>query len=590
MYLRTIKAKGADGVEFEYIRLVEAYWENGHSKQRVVANLGRKDILAPHLESLIALLGGGKKTKANSPSCGEHIEATVAACWGPMLVARSLWREFGLESILDGLAPKTNTAQKVAGLALADRVLVLVANRLCRPGSEHALAQWLESDFVCGRDGKRILAHWKQQGRVRVDLGWLQEWYRTLDQLLTRKDSIEVELFSRLRDLFHLQVEMVFYDLTSTYFEGAGPAGLADFGYSRDGKPRNRQVQVGLVMINGWPIAHHVFDGSLRDSETVETVLKDLQQRFGLRRVILVSDRGMVTIENLALLRQRGQGYLVGLKRRRNAQVNRYIQAAAQGRWQECPVGITAREKEKPPRTMVTEVAGEEPGVRVFVVQSEERLAYERAMREAAMEKTRQALEKLAVRVAAGRLKKAQNIGAAATRILSRNHGNRYYDWSLEQGIFRYFEHPVHLPAEKALEGKYVIQTEELDLSAVQAVEVYKELSEVERSFRELKDLVEMRPIYHQRPKRVRAHIFVAALAFLLDRALEKKLKAAGVPMSSAQALEALRTVHVVDIRVGAEIRRGVTAGNHQARQILAALGISDREPLQARSSTKMAA
>src|ERR1700682_6305013 len=170
---------------------------------------------------------------------------------------------------------------------------------------------------------------------------------------------------------------------------------------------------------------------------------------------------------------------------------------------------------------------------------------------------------------------------------VSANLGRNYYDWRLEQGVFRYFEHPVHLPVEKALEGKYVIQTEELDLSAVQAVESYKELGEVERGFRELKDLIEMRPIYHQRPKRVRARIFVAALAFLLDRALEKKLKAAGVPMSSAQALEALRTIHVVDIRVGAEIRRGVTAGNHQARQILAALGISDREPLQAQSSTK---
>jgi transposase len=501
-----------------------------------------------------------------------------------------LWREFGLESILDELAPKTNGVQKAGRLPLADRVLVLVANRLCRPGSEHALGQWLESDFVCGRNGKRILARWKQQGRVRVELNWLQEWYRTLDQLVARKERIEVELFGRLRDLFHLEVEMVFYDLTSTYFEGRGPAGLADFGYSRDGKGRNRQVQVGLVMINGWPIAHHVFDGSLPDGETVETVLKDLRQRFGLRRVIFVGDRGMVSIQNLALLRQWKQGYLVGLKRRRNEQVNGYIQAAAQGQWQECPVGITAREKEKPPRTMVTEVAGEEPGVRVFVVQSEERLDYERAMRETSMEKTRQALEKLAARVAAGRLKKAQNIGAAAARILSRNHGSRYYDWSLEQGVFRYFEHPVHLPAEKALEGKYVIQTEELDLSAVQAVEAYKELSEVERGFRELKDLIEMRPIYHQQPKRVRAHIFVAALAFLLDRALEKKLKAAGLPMSSAQAWEALRTMHVVDIRVGVEIRRGVTAGNHQARQILAALGISDREPLQALSSTKMTA
>src|SRR5258707_15793304 len=94
-----------------------------------------------------------------------------------MLVARWLWRELGLENILDGLAPKTSSVQKAGRLPFADRVLVLVGNRVCRPGSEHALAQWLESDFVCGRDGKRILAPWKQQGRVRVDLNWLQEWF-----------------------------------------------------------------------------------------------------------------------------------------------------------------------------------------------------------------------------------------------------------------------------------------------------------------------------------------------------------------------------------------------------------------------------
>ena len=93
MYLRTVKAKGAEGVELEYIRLVEAYWENGHSKQRIIANLGRKDLLAPHLESLIELLGGGEKTKSSSVGSGERIEATLAACWGPMLVARSLWSE-----------------------------------------------------------------------------------------------------------------------------------------------------------------------------------------------------------------------------------------------------------------------------------------------------------------------------------------------------------------------------------------------------------------------------------------------------------------------------------------------------------------
>ena len=120
MYLRTVRAKGAEGVELEYIRLVEAYWENGRSKQRVIANLGRKDLLAPHLESLIELLGGAKKIKSSSASCAEPIEATLAACWGPMLVARCLWRELGLESILDGLVPKTRRAFSLM-IAVHDR-------------------------------------------------------------------------------------------------------------------------------------------------------------------------------------------------------------------------------------------------------------------------------------------------------------------------------------------------------------------------------------------------------------------------------------------------------------------------------------
>src|ERR1700732_1707115 len=115
MYLRTVKAKGAEGIEFEYIRLVEAHWENGRSKQRVIANLGRKDLLGPHLESLIELLGGGKRTKGSSTTCLERIEATLAACWGPMLVARWLWRELGLETFWMGWCHKQTVCKRPAG-------------------------------------------------------------------------------------------------------------------------------------------------------------------------------------------------------------------------------------------------------------------------------------------------------------------------------------------------------------------------------------------------------------------------------------------------------------------------------------------
>jgi len=128
---------------------------------------------------------------------------------------------------------------------------------LMAPGSEHALARWLESDFVCDRLGRRFVPAWRNDDvrkasstpRVRVEMQQLKRWYRTLDQLLAHKNAIENALFVRLRDLFALQVDVVFYDLTSTYFEGKGPADLGANGYSRDGKPRNVQVLVGLVMV-----------------------------------------------------------------------------------------------------------------------------------------------------------------------------------------------------------------------------------------------------------------------------------------------------------------------------------------------------
>ena len=167
-------------------------------------------------------------------------------------------------------------------------------------------------------------------------------------------------------------------------------------------------------------------------------------------------------------------------------------------------MGITASEKSVVPRTRVVEVAGKEAGVRVFVVHSEEREVYERGMRELSMERTRKELEALQAQVEKGELKEPDKIGAAAATKLRRNHGHRYFDWELRKGKFQFFEHPMNLAREKALEGKYVIQTEEQNLSAVEAVAAYKELNEVERGFSHLKDLLELRPVYHHSDDRVR--------------------------------------------------------------------------------------
>jgi transposase len=583
MFLRTVKARGGEGVQHEYVRLVEAYREHGKNKQRIVCNLGRKDLLTEHLDDLIALLRGERRAALTKTAAGS-VQAVGAWDWGPTLVARALWRELGLHDVLD----RAGGRGAGDGVALADRALVLVANRLMAPTSEHGLARWLETDFVCDRRGRRWLPQWRddverrasRRPRVRVRFRQLKQWYRTLDQLFARRRTIEAELYLRLRDLFSLKVDCVFYDLTSTYFEGHGPPTLGAHGHSRDGKPRNRQVLVGLVLVDGWPLTHHVFAGNWRDAKTVPDVLADLETRFGLRRVVFVGDRGMVTSANLARVREREHGYVVGLQRRRREAVYRYIERAT-GPWLDCPVGRVARERAAGPKTQVQEVPSDEPGVRVFVARSEERLAYERGQRLKAMERVRTRLAALEKRVATGKLTAPAKIGAAAARILTRAHGHRYYDWDYRDGRFRFFEHPVNLKREEAYEGKYVIQTEEPQLTAVEAVTIYKELSEVERAFATLKDVIEMRPIYHRTDARVQAHIFVAALAFLLHRAIEKKLKAAGLDLSSTEALQALRSVRVVDFTVGAagERKRSVTRGTERAARVLAALGITDLDP-----------
>jgi len=588
MFLRTTKVKRADGSVDEYIRLVESDWNAGRPRHRVICNLGRKAVLAPHAEALLRLLQGKEKSQAANRTAA----AVGAWDWGVMLVARHLWQQLGVEEIIDSLAKPRGL-----GRELADRALALVTNRLCEPSSEHGMARWLETDFVCDRRGGRWWPEWREEGerlssqrpRVRVKDRQLRQWYRTLDQLLVHKAQIEKELFLRLRNLFSLNVDLVFYDLTSTYFEGHGPGGLALHGHSRDGKPRNRQVLVGLVMIEGWPIAHHVFPGNLRDSTTVAQVLADLQARFGLRRVVFVGDRGMVTSGNLDWLRAQEQGYLVGLKRRRQPEILRYLQGAT-GAWFECPAGISAREKFPVPKTLVQEVASGKAGLRVFVVHSEERLEYERGEREKAMQRVQEELEALRQRVSQGKLKAPEKIGAAASRVLSRHHGYRYYAWELKQGQFHYFEHAQNLPQEKALEGKYLIQSEEQNLSPGEAVEIYKDLSEVERAFSGLKDVIEMRPIYHRTVSRVEAHIFIASLAFLLDRALEKKLKSAGMDLSSQQAWQALKTVRVVDIDLGnGEHKQSVTQGSRRAAAILSTLAIKDLDPVPRMTQQHMA-
>ena len=483
-----------------------------------------------------------------------------ALTYGPVAAAQALWTAVGLGDIIT----------RACGADVAERSFVLVAHRLVHPGSEHALAWWLDESFVPDARGQRLLPEWKPRRRVRVAARQLQQWYRTLDALHAAKAEIETELYMRLRDLFGLQVDVVFFDLTSTYFEGSGPPGLARHGHSRDGRPRNRQVLVGVVMASGWPIASYVFEGNRQDRSTVKEVLADIRQRFAVQRVVWVADRGMVSEDTLAAMTQGEDHYLVGLQRRRNPTAQAVVQASVGQRRQPLP--------HESGEVCQVILPGEK--ARYVVVWSPERLRYERALRRQDMRRTRDRLRKLARAVAQGKLRNAAKIGARAGACLSEHHGTRYFAWELTSDRrFRYWVDRAKLRAERHVEGTYMLQTNEPSLDPLRAVAVYKELQTVERGFRALKDVVAVRPIYHRTASRVRAHLFVAHLALVLGCALEKALRRTGLALALDTALEALRPVRLVTLEVDGTTTRVVTKPTPHAQAVLKAVGLSRLRP-----------
>src|SRR5262249_54232536 len=193
------------------------------------------------------------------------------------------------------------------------------------------------------------------------------------------------------------------------------------------------------------------------------------------------------------------QGFFVGVKRRRTPRIDGWLEAVDETKWVTCPGGINTQErKTDPPRTRAQEVLSGDPGLRVIVIDSDERRTYERARRQQAMERARQRLEALKERVAAGEVKRPEAIGAAVERIMQKDHGYRYFDWKLTGGVLEFSESAERLGREERIEGKYVVMTREKDLGILDAVALYKELTEVESGFRQLKDVLGMRPIYHR--------------------------------------------------------------------------------------------
>lgn len=540
MYLYISQRRYKDQMH-RYAQICVSERVNGKPVRRVLGSLGRVDRLTPEaIDGLIASL-----RRLASPGTGlglADVEMLAARRYGPIRVARQIWEELGLPDLI---------AAGAQTFAVEEALFRLVANRLVDPRSKLATVDWQET------------VAWPRPGTFSY-----QQFLRAMDVLQAHKEPVESGLFGRVRDLFSVPLRIVWYDLTSSYFEGDGVCALGAYGYSRDHRSDRTQVVIGLALTQeGLPVAHDLFAGNTADVSTVKQMATKLRDRFGFTDAVVVGDRGLLSAENAAALEELGMRYVLALRARQHAQVPTVVAAAvAQG---------LSRPRAVDAPWSVREVAPID-GVRHVVVYSAFRAAHDRVVRTHRLKATRDALARLRTQVNDGAVRAVRVVTTRATRILSPSKVSRFFRWELVDGRFT-FRLDRHLyQTQRRLDGIYVLVSNAPDLRMDEIVAAYRQLIAVEDAFRMLKSLMKLRPIYHWTQRRVEAHVFICVLAYLLATALEHRLARAGVPMTAARALDALATVQAVEHRWGEATVTQVTRPSPQAAAILKALGLSD--------------
>lgn len=540
MFLKKLQRR-KNGKDHVYWALVESYRTRRGPRNRVVAYLGE---LQPDEQKgwarLASTLGGKssamvqKTLFAEAPSAepvpenvtvdvrGVRVEGTTD--FGDVWLGLTLWRALGLDTLFAGLLPKGREA-----VEWAQMVLILVLARFCQPSSERQIEQtWYP---------RTALAELLGVPREQV---YLQRLYRALDVLAPHKEAVEKHLAGRLGELFDLDYELLIYDITSTYFEGeAGANPQAKRGYSRDKRPACKQVCVALVATtDGVPLGFEIFDGNRTDVTTIEEIVEAMESRYGRARRIWALDRGMVSEENLAFIRERGGRYIVGTPR---SHLHHYERQLIEGDWKNVYEDLEVKLCPSP------------DGQETFVLcRSAARAAKERAMHERFSKRIEAGLDRLARRLARARKRPNRTqVDRQIGRLLGAN--------SRAAGKYRVEvsddpERPGHLRVHwtcqdtwsrwAALsEGVYLLRTNLAGWEPEALWKAYIQLTDVEAAFRTIKSDLVLRPIYHQTQPRVHAHILVAFLAYALWKTLQKWMDAAGLGRGVATVVKELARI-----------------------------------------------
>src|SRR3989475_27209 len=521
MFVR-LKRSVRDGHAYEYLQLVRSYRDDGHVRQQVLATLGRRDVLTAsgQLDELLRSLGRfSTNLRVVEAVRSGGLQARSAKSWGPALVFGRLWERQHLPEELRRLSEDRRFWFDV------ERVIFAMAlQRLCCPGSDLQGSGWVKTVEAPGFE--------------RIEL---QHFYRTCGFLFDVRQELERRLFFRDRDLFSMQLDLVFVDTTSLYVYRDTETLWRKWGYSRDRRGDLPQfVLCVAVDRHGWPVAWEVFPGNTADKPALRRLVEILRQRFKVRSVIIVADRGMIARDTIELLTRHPRApfdYILGCRMRRQREVSDEVLARA-GRYETVADNLEVKEVRVGRR-------------RYVVCRNPEEAKKDAATRDAILAKLQTTLERNGPKAIIG------NRGFA--RFVKVQKGSVSID---AEAVGR----------DARLDGKFVLTTN-TDLPTGEVALTYKSLWRVERTFREEKSTLEVRPIFHHRDDTSIGHIVASFLALRLEVDLQRRLDAAKVEVSWPDLMRDLVQVQAVTVDLDSQRYRLRTDMVGAAHPALAAAG-----------------
>jgi transposase len=556
MYLKSQTVKKPGGKAYTYYRLVESYREDGKVKHRILAELGS---LSPKdVEYLAHRFAGIAGIELSNDL--DDMEVQGFSYFGAPVLVEHLMNMLHLTPWVEKAAESTRVTFNVL-----HALKVMLCAHLFKSGSRAELAVW---------DWQQKL-FWHPH---RIEDLEYQHLLRALNVLVEMKDDIEEKLFLQLGDLFDLNVDLVFYDLTSSYVEGqADWSELLHRGHSRDKRGDCKQVVIGLVVTGeGFPVTFRVFDGNRLDSTTLKQMVDDLKHRFSIKRCIWVSDAGLLTNANLKMLEESEYEYILGMgsSEHRN-DVKEAVKKTSELEQKEYKDSkfweVELVEEEDRP----AEDSEEQARRRIFVVESEGRQKKTAAIFERRLETVRKGFRSLEQRVRQRKVVAREDIKVEAEKILHRCRVKKYFTYTARKGKITWEEDVEAVELRKGNAGKYALLTTS-DLTGEDVISAYRTLLAVEDAFLVLKNIIDLRPFWHKCDENIQGHVLLAVWSYLLYKTLETLLERKGIDLPAPRALNAIKEVRAVEVAVHDKPRWKLMKVNPEAEKVFNAIGVNN--------------